>query len=160
MDTVAAGSGTPPRVVLRPLTPAACAALESREGEWRPEEVAAEATAADRFFQGLDAAGRHVGCVWVTPLPERWWPHVADPAAAAYLNQLTVATARRGRGYGRALLAATEAQLAAAGVAELCLDVSHTNTVGRRLYTSAGFAVVYELATKAGRRKRLPAAAA
>jgi ribosomal protein S18 acetylase RimI-like enzyme len=160
MGTVAAGPGTPPPVVLRPLTLAAYAALESRGGEWRPEEIAAEATAADRFFQGLDAAGQHVGCVWVVPLPERWWPYVTDPAAAAYLKQLTVATARRGRGYGRAVLAATEARLAAAGVAELCLDVSHTNTVARRLYTSAGFDVVYELATKAGRRKRLPGAGA
>jgi ribosomal protein S18 acetylase RimI-like enzyme len=159
MGAVADGPRVP-LVVLRPLTLAAYAALESQEGGWRSEEIAAEAAAADRFFQGLDAAGQHVGCVWVTPLPARWRPYVADPAAAAYLNQLTVATARRGQGYGRALLAATEAQLAAAGVVGLCLDVSHTNTVGRRLYTSAGFAVVYELPTKAGRHKRLPAAAA
>jgi ribosomal protein S18 acetylase RimI-like enzyme len=96
----------------------------------------------------------------VVPLPERWWPSATDPGAAAYLKQLTVATARRGRGYGRAVLAATEAQLAAAGVAELCLDVFHTNAVARRLYTSAGFEVVYGLATKAGRRKRLPGAGA
>jgi ribosomal protein S18 acetylase RimI-like enzyme len=156
MGVVADGFGAPP-VALRPLTLAAYTALESQEGGWHPDEIAAEATAADHFFQGRDAVGQHVGCVWVTPLPQRWWPYVADPAAAAYLNQLTVAIARRGRGYGRALLAATERQLAAVGVVELCLDVSHTNTVGRRLYTSAGFAIVYELATKAGRRKRLPA---
>lgn len=158
MGAVADGSGAP-LVALRPLTLAAYIALESQEGGWHPDEIAAEAAAVDSFFQGLDAAGQHVGCVWVTPLPQRWWPYVADPAAAAYLNQLTVATARRGQGYGRALLAATEQQLAAAAVAELCLDVSHTNAVGRRLYTSAGFTVVYELATKAGRRKRLLAGA-
>jgi ribosomal protein S18 acetylase RimI-like enzyme len=159
MDALAGGSGAP-SVALRQLTLAAYVVLESQEGEWRPEEIAAEAAAAARFFQGRDAAGQHVGCVWVAPLPARWWPYVADPTAAAYLNELTVATARRGRGYGRALLAATERQLATAGVGELCLDVFRTNTVGRRLYTSAGFAVVYELPTKAGRRKRLRAASA
>lgn len=50
----------------------AVTALESQEGGWRPEEIAAEAAAADRFFLGRDATGRHVGCVWMTPLPARW----------------------------------------------------------------------------------------
>lgn len=151
-------------VGLRPLPLAAYAVLESREGFWRPDEIVAEATAAGvgahRFFQGLGAAGQHLGCVWVAPLPERWRRYVAEPATARYLMQLTVAAGHRGRGYGRALLAAAAARLAADGVTELCLDVNHTNDVARGLYTSAGFAVAYELETKTGMSKRLTAGGA
>lgn len=69
---------------------------------------------------------------------------VADEAE---ILTLAVAPARRGRGVGRALLAAAMRSAAGAGAIGMFLEVSVTNTAARRLYADAGFSEV-------GRRRK------
>jgi len=59
-----------------------------------------------------------------------------------YLYQITVDENVRGRGYGRMMLQALEALLAAEGVETLRLNVFHWNRVARGLYDSAGYEVL------------------
>lgn len=55
------------------------------------------------------------------------------------LHHLWVEPGSRGRGVGRALVAAVEDQAAAAGCAAVVVDVEAENEVARRLYASLGF---------------------
>jgi len=60
-------------------------------------------------------------------------------ARAARLFSLAVAPQASGRGIGRALLAAVEAQAQSRGFASLRLEVREDNPVARRLYDGAGY---------------------
>ncbi len=55
------------------------------------------------------------------------------------IHDLAVLPGRRGRGTGRALLAAAEALAVAEGCCKLTLEVQDDNTPARRLYESFGF---------------------
>lgn len=57
----------------------------------------------------------------------------------AYLQELYVAPALRGRGIGRALLEATMAAAREAGATGIDLNTGETDTAARALYESAGF---------------------
>jgi ribosomal protein S18 acetylase RimI-like enzyme len=57
----------------------------------------------------------------------------------AYLQELYVVPALRGRGIGRALLEATMAAARAAGATGIDLNTGETDTAARALYESAGF---------------------
>ncbi len=57
----------------------------------------------------------------------------------AYLEELYVAPAHRGRGYGRALLDATLASARDAGAVRMELGTGETDTAARALYESSGF---------------------
>lgn len=57
----------------------------------------------------------------------------------ATLTDLFIEGALRGKGYGRAALAAIENACRAEGVAAMELQVENHNQVGRRLYESVGF---------------------
>jgi ribosomal protein S18 acetylase RimI-like enzyme len=57
----------------------------------------------------------------------------------AYLQELYVAPALRGRGIGRALLEATIEAAREAGAAGIDLNTGETDTAARALYESAGF---------------------
>lgn len=56
-----------------------------------------------------------------------------------HVTDLVVLPAHRGRGIGRALLAAAEAHAAAAGMPYLTIDVLAANQAARALYAKAGF---------------------
>ena len=56
------------------------------------------------------------------------------------VHDFYVAPSRRGRGIGRALLAAVERKARAMGCCKLTLEVLENNTPARRLYGSCGFA--------------------
>jgi len=171
----------PPRVVLVPLTDAECAAFVAEdvadyaaqragEGSWPADEAPeraqqellpilerehrAAADAGHRRWTARSADGESVGWLWVTP------PTAAMPADSAFLYQITVKPACRGRGYGRAMLAALEAVLAGEGIGELRLNVNDANTPARRLYASAGFELVERYAAKRQLRKHLSQRAA
>lgn len=83
------------------------------------------------------ADGRVVGfvCVWGRVPPE------PDEAAApyAFLSDVFVQSAYRGRGVGRALVDAAVEHARACGAALLRLDVLLGNAAARRLYERAGF---------------------
>jgi hypothetical protein len=60
--------------------------------------------------------------------------------ATLYVHAMAVSARSRGRGVGRALLAALRDAAAARGVAELSLDVYAFNAAARAFYLDAGFA--------------------
>lgn len=104
-----------------------------------------------RVWKALDESGRRVAWIWTGPppvgkfaVPEKRW-----------LYQITVERAVRRSGYGRAVLAATEAVLAREGVKELYLNVFRWNEVARRLYDSSGYVVIQETDTDAAMKKEL-----
>ncbi|MEK6986157.1 MAG: GNAT family N-acetyltransferase [Candidatus Thermoplasmatota archaeon] len=57
----------------------------------------------------------------------------------AFVDELFVAEAHRGKGLGRRLLEAAEQSVRAAGVVALHLEVDHANPAARRLYESLGY---------------------
>jgi GNAT superfamily N-acetyltransferase len=58
----------------------------------------------------------------------------------AFVDELFVLDAHRGRGLGTAALATAEAHCRANGVAALHLEVEHANARAKALYTTAGYA--------------------
>jgi ribosomal protein S18 acetylase RimI-like enzyme len=88
-----------------------------------------------------------VGWLWVRPSGAR--------SRGAFLYQLTVAEPFRGRGFGRAMLAALEERLARDGFEELLLNVNVGNLPARRLYAAAGYEQVGEDRRVRRLRKRL-----
>ena len=79
-------------------------------------------------------AGRIIGALTCEREPRRKVQHIA------HLVGMMVADTHRGRGIGRALLAATIARLQAApGVAQLTLSVTASNRAAVGLYESMGF---------------------
>lgn len=98
---------------------------------------------ADLLPDGLDTAGQHllvaedagtrVGLVWVGTRQDRtdlWW-----------VWDVEVDEGLRGRGYGRACMAAAEAYVQAHGAHRLGLNVFGGNTVARALYERLGYVV-------------------
>jgi len=75
-------------------------------------------------------------CVWARVPPEPDEPG----RPYAFVSDLVVLERRRGRGIGRALLAAAERHARAASAAVLRLDVMVGNGAARRLYEDEGFA--------------------
>ncbi len=65
---------------------------------------------------------------------------IRTAAGEAELLTLAVAPEARRRGHGRALLARAEARAAAAGAAEMFLEVAADNAAARALYAAAGYA--------------------
>jgi len=61
------------------------------------------------------------------------------PADEAEILTIAVTPSQRGKGVGRALLAASLASARALGAASMFLDVDETNTAARALYRSFGF---------------------
>jgi ribosomal protein S18 acetylase RimI-like enzyme len=85
--------------------------------------------------------GVQVGWIWVTlPGPDR--------PGMAWIDNIEVHSAHRGRGHGRRMIELVEAELAGHGVSRLGLNVFGHNTVARRLYESLGFQVASQQMTK------------
>jgi ribosomal protein S18 acetylase RimI-like enzyme len=105
------------------------------------------------FFVARSAIVKpRIGWVWVAPAPAFLGPH---RACSRWLSQLTVEEAVRGRGWGRALLSATERYLAGIGVEQLWLRVFDWNTADRALYDSQGYELVERFPNDSHLRKRL-----
>ena len=68
-------------------------------------------------------------------------PSTVHGRDAAWVCQVVVDTAERGKGYGRAIMRAAEEELASRGVARMGLNVFTDNTVALGLYESLGFEV-------------------
>jgi ribosomal protein S18 acetylase RimI-like enzyme len=142
-------------VELRPMRPEEFDAFaeHGREGyvrqlvEFSGMEPAAAQAKAERDYamtlpQGLEtpghwlfaveADGRRVGTVWFA---ER----VLDGRTVAYLYEIEIDEAERGRGLGRAAMEAFEREAARRGLTELELNVFGGNMVARSLYQSLGW---------------------
>ncbi|CAL9391735.1 Acetyltransferase YpeA [Streptomyces sp. enrichment culture] len=76
----------------------------------------------------LEAAGEAVGHIWIGP-----------SAAGAYVYDVAVAEAHRGRGHGRSLMLLAERAALARGHRALGLQVFAGNTPALRLYESLGY---------------------
>ncbi len=68
-----------------------------------------------------------------------WVALSEPPRPGAWIYAIEVDAAVRGKGYGRALLAALEDRVREHGVATIGLNVFGENHVARRLYESAGY---------------------
>ena len=138
----------------------------------RAGEVAAEdgvATASERLqdlladhlrpightvFVATPAHGSfRIGWIWLSPAPEFIG---SGRAHTRWLSQLTVEELHRGRGWGRAILIATEAHCVSIGVEWIWLRVFNWNQVARHLYTSHGYELANQFETDAHLRKILP----
>jgi ribosomal protein S18 acetylase RimI-like enzyme len=69
----------------------------------------------------------------------RFRPSLMTGALDAYLEELYVAPAKRGRGMGRALLEAAMDTARECGAVHMDLGTSENDFAARRLYESAGF---------------------
>jgi ribosomal protein S18 acetylase RimI-like enzyme len=154
---------------VRPMTPGEFAAFRSRlvreyaaehvaAGNWTEEEAHDRSTKEhdELLPQGVDtpgvlllmaetADGEIVGHVWVG-LERR--PGIPG----AWIYSIEVEPDKRGKGYGRALLAAGEREAALRGVKTIGLNVFGPNAVARHLYESAG----YEVASLQMRKELAP----
>jgi ribosomal protein S18 acetylase RimI-like enzyme len=121
------------------------AAELARTGASTAEEAEQRAAKeSDQFLpDGLDTAGMAllvgeidgevVGLVWVGPAPAGragWWVY-----------DIEVVPARRGQGYGRALLEAAERDAQQRGAVSIGLDVFGGNEVALGMYESSGYEV-------------------
>lgn len=93
-----------------------------------------------------------IGWVWLSPAPAFLGP---QRARIRWLSQLTIEETVRGRGWGRALLSATERHVASQGVEQLWLRVFDWNTSARALYQAQGYELVERFAVDSHMRKQL-----
>jgi ribosomal protein S18 acetylase RimI-like enzyme len=117
-------------------------------GEWSAADAGARAVQAtdDLLPAGVETPGMRllaaelvdepgtVGLIWIGP-------HANLPADTAWIWDIQVVPEHRGRGLGRALLAAGERAAIEAGFTSLGLNVFGPNAVARGLYESSGYDV-------------------
>lgn len=112
-------------------------------------EIAEAAHELDILWSAHSQDALTVGWLWVKRVG------VSATGGSAFLHQILVLEAHRRQGFGRAMLAALEEQLASLGYRELRLNVWDSNTAARRLYHAAGYASVANLGAKHQLSKRL-----
>jgi len=123
------------------------AADKAEAGSWaadRAGELAARqvdgllpegaATAGMLLLIAETAAGERIGHVWVQL-------RSPDAGGGAWIFDIEVEPGQRGKGHGRALLAAAERETAAHGVPAIGLNVFGANVVARELYESSGYEI-------------------
>jgi len=117
-------------------------------GNWTPqtaEDRAAEET--DRLLpQGVNTPGVRILMAETPdgdPVGFLWLALERQPGAGggAWIYDIGILPERRGRGFGRALLAAAESEAAAHGVDSVSLNVFGSNLIARNLYESAGYGI-------------------
>ncbi len=123
----------------------AYAADKARAGNWAADEALQRAN--DEFLtflpQGRATPGHHlytvrdgdvpVGTLWLGEMPGR--------RRAAFVYDVHIDVAQRGRGYGEATMRAAEAEARRLGLAEIKLHVFAGNEVARTLYAKLGYEV-------------------
>jgi len=89
-----------------------------------------------------ESEGEVVGRVWVS------MPRPPDRPDSAWVYNVEVEPEHRGKGYGRALMRAAEAETTRRGVAKIGLNVFGGNDVAINLYESLGYRVTAQQMTK------------
>jgi ribosomal protein S18 acetylase RimI-like enzyme len=100
---------------------------------------------ARRFSKGLTSPGQVLFRLVAGEQPVGWlWLNVpasdGDPLMA-WVNDIEVDPAYRGRGYGRTAMLLAEGEARARGMTSIGLNVHGQNTVARSLYDSLGYEV-------------------
>jgi ribosomal protein S18 acetylase RimI-like enzyme len=105
-------------------------------------ELLPNGPASDRtwLLRILDETGADIGVLWIGPHPEQ--------AGTAFIYDIEIAEAHRGRGLGRAAMTAAEGLTARAGFTQISLNVFGFNETARRLYDSLGYRVVSTVLSK------------
>ncbi|MEV6301358.1 GNAT family N-acetyltransferase [Actinoplanes sp. NPDC051861] len=101
----------------------------------REQQEALLATSAMLFLIGETPDGTPVGRLWIGLTHPRGVP------GCAWLNDIEVFPGHRGRGLGRALLAAAEEAARAHGATALELNVFGANRTAVHLYETSGYRV-------------------
>lgn len=87
------------------------------------------------LFTARDENAVKVGMVWVSLIHPRGAPD------SAFVYDIEVDAEHRGKGYGRALLAAAEDEVRQRGIGAMALNVFGDNPVAIELYTTSGYRV-------------------
>ncbi|MEU7609802.1 N-acetyltransferase [Micromonospora sp. NPDC049204] len=125
-------------VAHRGLTPEAA---HERSATQIRESLPAGAASERALLRVGRVDGIEVGWIWVT------LPTTAAPSQA-WIDNIEVHPAQRGRGYARRMIQLIEAELAQLNVPELGLNVFGTNTAAIGLYRSLGFEVTSQQMVK------------
>jgi GNAT superfamily N-acetyltransferase len=144
-------------VSLRPMEPDAWdtwrvgsirvyASEKIQAGTWSPELAEARAndefarllpegqhTAGHEFRAIVTEAGETAGTLWFAPQDE-------IGRGAAFIYDIVIDPAQRGRGYGRDAMEALEPLARSLGYDTICLHVFGHNAVARHLYATVGYA--------------------
>jgi ribosomal protein S18 acetylase RimI-like enzyme len=114
-----------------------------------PEEEAwakARADTARSFHAGYETPGQLIFRILAADQPAGWlWLSVPGPdpdKLMAWVYNIEVDPAFRGRGYGRAAMILAEDEARKRGMTSLGLNVHGQNTVARSLYESLGYGVM------------------
>ncbi|GAB4059193.1 GNAT family N-acetyltransferase [Catellatospora paridis] len=156
VKTVPTGVSLPAGVTGRPMTPVDFGLWRDQAIRMYAEEMAAsgsrspaDALAAsvaehdELLPEGLRTAGHALWCVTAGDevVGTVWLRHGFLPGMS-FVFGVDVEPEHRGRGYGRAAMLVGEQATAAAGDAQLGLNVFGHNTIAMRLYDSMGYQVV------------------
>ena len=89
-------------------------------------------TPGHRFWQVVEPGGGVVGALWV---------FIDDTQRRAFVYDIEMDEAQRGKGYGAATMRALEEELRPTGVTHIGLNVFGPNTIARALYDKMGYRV-------------------
>jgi len=88
-----------------------------------------------------ESDGERVGALWLST-------RSPDGTDAAWICEIEVDEARRGKGYGREIMLLAEQECAARGIDEIRLNVFGSNTTACELYESLGYDVLVQKMAK------------
>lgn len=129
----------------RAETVASYAAEKVQAGNWTPEEslAKAEESFARLLPDGVRTPAHHLFSLWSTSDQRAigivWFQ--LRPGAIAFIYDLVIDEAYRGKGLGKPAMAATEAEMKRLGATSSQLHVFGHNTAARRLYESSGYVI-------------------
>jgi len=90
-------------------------------------------TAGQTFFDVIEtASGENIGFLWLG-LQQKFGRKVAS------INDIQISPAKRGKGFGKALMKLVEEESLRAGASRVRLHVFNHNEAAKRLYLSMGF---------------------
>ncbi|WP_158647573.1 GNAT family N-acetyltransferase [Actinoplanes sp. ATCC 53533] len=126
--------------------------LVQEQGLWHGEaETRAARELAELLPRGVRTKGMILRTVAADGVPVGWvWAGLPAPPrpGLGWLHNIEIDEAHRGRGHGRAAIAAVEAELAGRGVRRLGLNVHGANSGARRLCDRLGYRLLAQQMAK------------